>query len=233
MRLLAALKHDFRFQFRQGFYHVYLVLTLLYIGGLYLLPEQARQALAIFIIFIDPSVLGFFFIGGLIMLERGQDTLESLFVTPLRIGEYIAAKLISLTTIALIASFTIMLSLFGFNFNPFALFAGVTLTSIFFTLFGIIVASYTRTVNGYLITSGLVTPIFFVPFLHYIGFSSPLYYIFPTKGALILLEAMFTPQGAGPTIYAMVSLPLFCGLIYLAAHSRFKKAILLRIGVTR
>lgn len=230
MRLLALLKHDILFQFRQGLYHVYLVLTLLYIGGLYLLPLEARERVALFIIFLDPSVLGFFFIGGIIMLERGQDTVESLFVTPVRVIEYIAAKVISLTAIALIAVFAIMLSLFGIAFNPLALFAGVTLTSIFFTLCGIIVASVTRTVNGYLILAGVVTPIFFVPFLEYFGLSSPLYYLFPTRGSLTLLEAMYSRAAGWELLYALLTLPLFCVAAYLLAYRGFKKAVLSRIG---
>lgn len=230
MRFLALLKHDIRFQFRQGLYHVYLVLTLLYIGALYLLPVEARQRAALFIIFLDPSVMGFFFIGGIIMLERGQDTLESLFVTPVRVAEYIAAKVITLTVIALIAGFAIMLALFGRAFNPLALFAGVTLTSIFFTLCGITIASLTTTVNGYLILAGVVTPIFFLPFLEYFGLSSPLYYLFPTRGALNLLEAMYGKTAGGELLYAIITLPIFCLVAYIGAHKRFKKAILCRIG---
>lgn len=41
-RVLSAVKYDMRFQFRHGFYHVYLLFTVLYAILLRLVPADAR-----------------------------------------------------------------------------------------------------------------------------------------------------------------------------------------------
>ena len=42
----------------------------------------------------------FVFLAGLLLIEKGQGTLEGLIVTPLRSSEYLLAKILSLTVLA-------------------------------------------------------------------------------------------------------------------------------------
>ena len=118
MRAAAALKYDILFQLRHGFHYAYLFISAVYILILRTLPAEAKSLLLPVIVLTDPTVLGLFFIGGIVLLEKGQRTLESLFVTPLRILEYIGAKTVSLTVMALAVSFIISFLAAGFSFNP-------------------------------------------------------------------------------------------------------------------
>jgi len=102
MRLTAALTYDIRLQFRHYFYYAYLIVSIIYVIILRAVPLDFRQTAAVLVIFTDPSTLGFFFLGGIILLERGQKTLEGLFVTPLRVFEYMLSKILSLTLLALL-----------------------------------------------------------------------------------------------------------------------------------
>src|SRR5690554_5975368 len=99
MRLLHAVWADIRFQFKQGFYLVYVLITITYLIILSFLPEEILSVGLPLVIFSDPSVLGLFFIGGIIMLEKMQGILSVLVVSPLRTTEYILSKVISLALV--------------------------------------------------------------------------------------------------------------------------------------
>ncbi|MGM0652168.1 MAG: ABC transporter permease, partial [Bacillota bacterium] len=84
MRIVNALKADVSFQFKQGFYLVYILLTLIYMVILGVLPVEWKSTIIPLVLFSDPSMVGFFFIGALVMLEKVQGVLQYVVVTPLR-----------------------------------------------------------------------------------------------------------------------------------------------------
>ena len=65
MRLLNAIWSDIKFQIKQGFYLVYLIITIMYLIILSMLPENVLTIALPLVVFSDPSVLGLFFIGGI------------------------------------------------------------------------------------------------------------------------------------------------------------------------
>ncbi len=231
MRTLSALLFDIRFQFRHGFYYAYLLVTLLYVVMLKSIPAEAGRFVTVLIVFSDPAVLGFFFIGGIILMEKSQNTLESLFVTPFSIHEYIAAKVLSLTLIALAACFGILTVAFGKGFNPVPLFLGVLLSSFLFTLLGLVLAVRSRTLNGFLLTSPLYTIVFFLPALDYLGiYSSAFLSLIPSSAAIMLIKSSFVPTQASSLLTSTIVLCAWTALAYLWAYRSFYRHIILRIG---
>lgn len=151
MRLLSALKLDIRFQIKQGVYFVYAFLTFAYMILLSFIPASIKAVVVPIVIFTDPSVIGFFFLGAVIMLEKNQGVIQYILVTPLRMKEYVLAKLISYIVASEIASFIIVLFTYGTGFNWFLFFIGILLTSVFFTLIGFIATINCKTLNQYFI----------------------------------------------------------------------------------
>ena len=100
---IKPLKGDIVFQFRQGFYLVYILITLFYMLILSQLPEAWLQIAVPIIAFSDPSVVGFIFVGGIILLEKEQGVIDYLSVTPLKIRDYILSKVTSLMILAVCA----------------------------------------------------------------------------------------------------------------------------------
>ena len=80
-KMSQSIKNDVILQFRSGFYYAYMLISVIYIVVLRVLPENLADMALTETIFTDPSVFGYFFMGALIMLEKDQHTLESLFVT--------------------------------------------------------------------------------------------------------------------------------------------------------
>ncbi len=231
MRLLSAIWHDIRFQFRHGFYYVYFFISLIYILILHLVPESVRDFAAVLVIFTDPAVLGFFFIGGIVLLEKGQNILERLFVTPLRIKEYFIAKLLSLTLIAVLASMGILVFTFGSGFKLLPLLIGVILSSLFYTLLGLALVARSKNLNQYIMVSPFVMIVFVLPIVEYLGlFKTPLFYLLPGKGSLVLLTAIFQDVPLTELLLAVVNLVVWIGIGYQWARCWFHKYIILKIG---
>ncbi|MDO9680631.1 MAG: hypothetical protein Q7262_06400, partial [Bacteroidales bacterium] len=107
MRFLSAIWSDIRFQIKQGFYLVYLIITIMYLIILSMLPENVLSIALPLVVFSDPSVLGLFFIGGIILLEKSQGVMMAIVVTPLKTEEYVLSKAISLAFVSVMAAIAI------------------------------------------------------------------------------------------------------------------------------
>ncbi|HZG60175.1 MAG TPA: hypothetical protein VEY68_06845 [Anoxybacillus sp.] len=226
MRLTTAFLADVRFQFRHGFYYAYLFVSIVYIVLLRLVGEGMREKLAVLVVFSDPAMLGFFFIGGIILLEKAQGVFSALFVTPIRIAEYVWGKVCSLTALSLLTSFFILLTTVGVDMHVLPILIGVTFTSVLATLLGIGLAVRVKTVNQFLVSSVLFVPIFFTPVMEWVGGKSFMYYLFPGKASLLFLEGGFAPITWNETIYALCMLLCTCIAAYHFAVRSLKKFIL-------
>lgn len=233
MRLAQAIKFDATFQLRHGFYYVYIFVSAVYVVVLRFLPPEPRSLIAPVIIFSDPSFLGFFFIGGIMLLERGQNILQNLFVTPFQVGEYLVAKVISLTFLALATSMLITVLVFGPAFKPLPLVAGVVLGSFVFTLLGFTLASRVRTLNEYIIVSPLYMTVFVLPLFTYFGIVKlPLLWLHPGHASLLLIGAAFVPDPLTPgeLAGALVNLTAWTGIAYYWAYRWFCRYVILANG---
>ncbi len=150
MRFLNVLLCDMRYQFKYGFYFLYVVVSAAYIGILLMLPEEIRRQGAAVIIWSDPAFLGFFFIGGIVLLEKGEGLHSYFSILPVTTGEYILAKVLSLSLISTLAGMAI--AFIGVRGQADYLLLALTLLagSAVFTLFGLSVGTMARSVNHYM-----------------------------------------------------------------------------------
>ena len=227
MRLANIIAQDVRFQFRHGFYYAYVFLSLIYIVLLRLLPANFVHPALTLILFSDVCTLGFFFIGAVVLLERGQNITESLFITPLRLGEYLFAKQFSFLLLSLMSTLLIMVGAWigGQDFPWFI--AGVILSGSLYTLFGLAFAAKARNVNDYFgraLGAGLLISL---PIAAYLGFyDTPLFYLFPTRPTLILLDVLQHQYSFAERLNAVVSLLVWLGLLSIWTFQRFNKHVI-------
>lgn len=157
--LPALLANDLRLQYRYGVHAAYgaviALYVLLFIAAGPLLPGWAVALL----VYSDPSALGFFFLGGLMLLEKGEGVRAALAVAPVTARDYLLAKCATLTALALVAVAGLGLAAPTPPSWPLLLIS-VALTSICFIGLGAAIALRFRTVNAYLIGSAaLLTPV--------------------------------------------------------------------------
>ena len=217
MRIKPLLLGDIRFQFRYGFYGIYLVFSLVYIGVLYALPQAWRGDAALVMIYTDPAAMGMFFMGAIVLFEKSEHVLDSLAVSPAGALEYVLSKLLSIGTISTIVAFTIAASI-GILHNPLLFLTSVFLSSCLFSAVGLIAACKIKTLNQFflavvpaeiLATVPAVVWLFWLP--------SDILLLHPGVSMLMLCS------GRGMALPAFASLLLWTGLfVWLAKNTVHK-----------
>ncbi|WP_417899742.1 ABC transporter permease [Bacillus haimaensis] len=229
-RILLLTVSDMRFQFQHGFYYAYLFMTIIYVGMLKYVPADYLDVVTIVVVFSDPSFLGAFFVGGIVLLEKSQGVYDALFVTPLSVGEFLMSKVLSLSIISLVSSGAILLMVHStFDVIPFVV--GILLSSIVFTLIGLLLAVRVNTVNQFLLTSPLVLMVFFVPVVGLFGWWDSCFFKWlPSYAGLLLMEGTFQELKIVEFFLAVFILLLWAVGLYLWAKRDFHKYILATAG---
>ncbi len=222
-RLVNAFRADVRYQWRYGFYFIYAFLVVGFIALVRLLPEAWRQTALVAVLLSDPALLGFFFIGGILQLERGEGLLDALFLSPLRPWEYLTSKVASLGLLSTLAGCLIALGsgVPGIRFGR--LLPALFLGSACFTLIGVSISVNLRSMNAFLSIDGLWEGLLLVPpLLLLFGISFPPLEIFPGSVVLRLVQQS---AGGPASAWAVIGLAGWLAGSFLAADRRLKAAL--------
>ena len=191
--LKKAIKSDFLFQLREGFFLIYFAISIIYLIILLVLPTSYLPIVLPILIFSDPAGIGLFFIGGIIMLERKQGIINYLIVTPLLVKEYILSKVITLSTLAVAVS--LIVTVFTSITNPInyiILITSTFLTANFFTLIGILIVLNCTNLNEYFIKVIPWMILLSIPCLSLIGIPyGELFSIIPSVASIQLIFGAF------------------------------------------
>ena len=225
--LINLLKLDLKLLIKYNLFTVSLFLAGIYILIFILFDINGYYPLINAIVFSDPAMIGFIFIGVMVLYEKGQHTLQALSVCPVKPWQYILSKATALTILALPVCFGIVFSAHGFNFNYFAFTSAVILNSILFALLGFIGVSHVQTFNQYII----IIPLFFapaiVPMLDLFNlWFHPLFYLIPTHAGLLLFKATFEGISLFEWIYSVSYLTVWVIGAYYFAVKAYKKHLL-------
>lgn len=202
-RLATILRWDITLQGRQGFYYAALVVTAVWCVALLQFPPNVRLLLLPLAIFIDLSVFGFYFMAGLVYLEKGERVLEALVVTPLPRLAYLLSKVASLTLLAVLIVIAVVLVVHGPAINWLVLLAGVVLNSGILILLGFILAVRYRAISEFFIPSVVYMLPTQLPLLDYLGiWEHWLLYLLPTQATMLLIQAVFVPIAPWQYVYA-------------------------------
>lgn len=212
MRLITATLHDIKFQFKHGFYFIYAIMIVFYIIVMGILPQAWKGGATVAILFIDPAALGFFFIGGILLLEKGERVLDALFVSPLRVWEFVLAKALSLGLISVLAGLIIAVIGLGTQVDMLGLVLSLLLGSIVYTFVGLAAGVRAKTVNQFMIITVpaeivLGTP----PILLVFGVKSWLLEIMP--GSLILRLFQYCTGSIAENMMPISPVLMLVGLI--------------------
>ena len=188
------LKKEIILQWRQGFWLVYFVFTAIYVTVLLSLPEKNRMLVSLILILSDTTMLGVIFIGALVLLEKQQAVIQSLFVTPLEPSQYIWSKTISLSLIAISMSILVYLPVWHFSAYTPLLLATIAFTAGTFVLLGLGLAARIDTINQYFGLLIGVSMLLILPVLPYMLLEQhPIFLILPYVASLDLMLGALNP----------------------------------------
>ncbi|MCO1661181.1 ABC transporter permease [Pseudonocardia humida] len=189
--LRAAVAMDLRLQRRYGFWWATVVVVALWVGVLQLVPDALLGPAMPYLLMADLEFMTFF-IAGAVFFDKGERTLFALLITPLRFGHYLAAKLLSMTALAVVTCVIVTLADFGWGVQPFAFSAGVVLMALLMILLGFVSAPLFPTISEWLLPATMLLAVASAPLLDYSGLvPHPAFRLVPTEGPLLLLGAAF------------------------------------------
>jgi len=233
-RLAATLRTDARLQLRYGFYAVGVFMAAIWIAILSQLPKDAvRTAIPAFL-FLNGNVTTFFFVAGLVLYEKREGVLEALVVTPLRAGEYLVSKLVTLTILAAVEALAVVGLGWGFDLRWGPVVLGVVAVGVIFTLIGLLIVFRFDSINEFLLPGSLVSTALQLPVFSIFDIWSPAaFWLWPTRGPLLLLQGAFAPLAPAEWLYALVSSVVWIAGLWIAVRRSFHRFVLRREGTRR
>lgn len=215
-QLMHLLKFDFMLLNKNKIITVSVLVTMIYVFVFKGLSQIGNpEKFLVLVIFNDPALLGFLFVGVMVLFEKNENTLEALAVTPITTVNYILSKTIALTIISLLCCFAMVLAAYGTDFNTFQFAMATLLTTFIFSMLGFIAVAGQSNFNTYIMRALAIILLMSVPFLGYFDvMSSYWFFAFPTQPAIMLYNLAFEKTMnwqdiaiayAGSIVWAVVS----------------------------
>lgn len=224
IQLLNQIKWQFLIFHRNNLLTMIIGIVALYVLLIYLIKDFADvEKFITLLIYNDPAVISFVFIGISIMLEKDQQVLPAIFVTPLNLHFYLASRIVALSTIISLGALAMILMAKGASINFPLFFAGAFSTGILFCLMGIFVVSYTTEILHFMLRSIPLLIFMSLPLLNYFELTDLSFLkLFPVQGGLNLMVNSYREvPDWGEVIYGCVSIAAWTPLIYWAVYRIF------------
>jgi fluoroquinolone transport system permease protein len=191
--MLNALRWDVIVQARNGFYWASAFLIIVISALLLFVPASARvnsSAWVPAILLINLQITTFFFVAGLILLERDEGMLSALAASPLSPSGYLVMRTISLTGLAAFETIAIVWIGFGISGSWSLILGGTAALGIIYTGFGAAVATRYDSVNALLLPASAFVALLLLPLLPHFGLAPRLpFVIHPLEPPMILIRA--------------------------------------------
>ena len=231
-RLAASLLCDMRLQLRNGFYAASVFVMAVWAAVFSQLPRFDASTLWAGMVAGNLFITTFYFIGGLVLLERDEGSLTARSITPLRPGEYLASKVISLTALAMAENTLLTILLAGLGFLRLdggfpILLLGMALLSALNCLAGFVVIVRYRSINEFLMPSMLYVFLLGLPLIDYFGlWRSPLFLLHPLQAALTLMRAGLEPLSPGQAAYGLLYPAAAVALLAILSRRAYRRLLL-------
>lgn len=231
-RLLYTLFWDIVRQYRNGFYFVSAFVAVLTAIVLRQFGEMDWSLWWPPILLENLVINAFYFMAGMVLLEKGEGTLEAQSVTPLRNQEYLLAKVISLFVLSALESLALILIVSGPAFNWFWMLLGIAGFVAMYAFYGFFVVARYDSITGFLMPSALWTIGFSLPLLAYFDlWQHWSLYLHPLQAPLFLIHAAYTPLPGWQLVYAVAYTGVWVGIGYTISRRAFYRFVITKEGV--
>jgi fluoroquinolone transport system permease protein len=230
-RLHSTIICDIRLQVRQGFYYAAAFVALFW--AIVLSRAPSDRLLIWMPVFILSNILinTFYFMAGLVFLEKAEGTLMAQCVTPLRNWEYLLSKLVTLALVAVGESLVIIVAGYRGSFTPLGFISGIVFSAVICSLAGFLFVIRYDSINEFLFPSFLFTLISVPPFLGYFDLlGTPLLYLHPLQGPVLLTKAAFGPIAGWQWVYSVLSSALWFTSLLALSNRAFKRFVIATEG---
>ncbi len=238
MRLKQLVLGDFRFQWQYGIMLAALIMTLVWSAIVYLLPSSTMGIALPILLITDFAVAGFLLVSAMLFFEKGQRTLQALVVTPIKVSEYLLAKVIAMTftlsTIAVVLGVMIKL-MKQVPLNVSLVFVAAFFSCSFFVLLGIVISMFYQSFTDLILPMGVVFSVMFIPFLVYVDtpafdYLDKVVWVFPTYAMMQLVAWAQGQVSLSTALIAMAYLILLGWGLFILGIRLFNQKMIGREG---
>ena len=223
--LFRQIKWQFLIFYRNNLIWMILGITAFYMFAFYFLKGLGDiERFTTLLIFNEPSMVGFVFIGLAIILEKDQEVFPALFVTPINHHFYLLSRLLTLSAISLICAFGMVLIAKGMSFNPVHFAIGVFSSCLLFGFIGVYIVSFTREILHYILRAVPIVIVMSLPLLNYFELTDFSFFkLFPVQGSLNLIHNSYkVSPNTSELIFGYISIGIWIPLIYWFVYRTFK-----------
>lgn len=227
-RLASALRLELSLQVRQRFLHAAIFSGLIWLAVLLPMPRALRPVSEPYILLGDVTIIGFFFIAGTVFFEKQERTLGAILCTPLRLIEYLVAKLTVLLAISVFVAVVVATIGCGAAYRLAPMLLGVVLGTLLMLLVGFVTSLPFASISDWFLTATIPLAVMNLPVLYYSGaWPSPVLYLLPTQGPLMLLGTAFDQMRLAPwqAVYAVVYPTACVAGLYRVATAMFDRYV--------
>jgi fluoroquinolone transport system permease protein len=232
-RLLRTLRLELTLQVRQRFLHAAIFSGLIWLAVLLPMPNHLRPVVEPYVLSGDVTIIGYFFVAGSVFFEKQERTLSAIIASPLRFGEYLAAKLAVLLILSLGVALVVVTVAHGASYHPAPMALGVVLGTLLMLLVSFISSLPFASISDWFLATTIPLAVLNLPVLYYSGlWPNPALYLLPTQGPLLLLGAAFDQLRLAPwqVGYALVY-PMVCVAgLYRGADAMFDRYVVAKGG---
>jgi fluoroquinolone transport system permease protein len=225
MTLITFIKNDLKLFWRNGIIPAYGFMFVCFACSLVFSPFEYREYILSAVLCMDTAAIGFFFAGGIIMLEKNQNVFSALFSTPLGIPFFILGRTLSLSIITLIMALSLILSAGTPLPDAVLKLSGTLLANVLYCFFGIATGFSARSLNGYFgLSFVLLFPLIAFGFIfRALGMISTALLLLPIETQLYFCADFFYNKHNIPqTLLALISLVVWISLAGYFAYKRIK-----------
>ncbi|MFO7575923.1 MAG: hypothetical protein R6W67_12280 [Bacteroidales bacterium] len=221
--LLTLLKWDILLLLRYNVMTIALALGSIYF--LVILLLEIPDLPVIFMIYSDPAMLGFIFIGVMVLFEKQSETLTVMKITPVEPWQYIMSKLIALTLPALMIGMAMGIA--ARIENLLLLVTAIILASSLMLLLGFAGVVRIKTFNQYILVIPLFLAPLSLPLISLFGlFESPVMWLIPTHATLMMFKATIMPVSTMELSIALIVALLMNLAAWTFALSSYRRYII-------
>ncbi|MBN1260560.1 MAG: ABC transporter permease [Anaerolineae bacterium] len=230
-RLLSTLQLDIRLQLRNGLYYASGFVAVAFVVVLKQFPALDLNRLWPAIILENLVLNAYYFMGGLVLLEKGEGTLEVQITTPLRTEEYLLSKVLTLGALSLAETLVLVVLVQGLRFAWLPLIAGILLMVALYALYGFVIVSRYDSINEWLLPSALWTLGFSLPLISYFDlWQSWIFYLHPLQAPMTLIQAAFETVAGWQLVYALLYGALWVGVVAWLSRRAFYRFVITKQG---
>lgn len=204
--------------------------TLVYGVIFYMIKDlENTEKFLTLLIYNDPAIIGMFFVGLSIIMEKNDSVFPALFVTPMSHHTYLISRILALSILGTLCAVGMTIPMLGWQVNWFQFCVGAFTTCIIFSLGGLLVVSYTSEFLNFMLRSIPLLIVLSLPLFNYFEIThSFLFRLTPIQGPLNLISSSFTNTHIS-SIWSYVGIIVWIPLLYLGIYRIFKVRMLKHI----